>query len=200
MRFALLLLAAASLAQVPERARQDREILYELQPPATHAFRITHDYTESRAGTPYYLNIVRTGSKVKDPESIDLDSGEALKWEVISGAELKRRKMTASENVADNAEIVVTHYARPVPDGGGTSVRLLETYEDAVSYSEKDGELVFDRTLGRPRNLVALPAGWRLTGCTIPATVVMLADGRMLLTFINPRSDEIHVVIKARRR
>lgn len=195
MKLAALLFTVALFAQ--ERAHQDREILYELQPPATHAFRITHDYTESRAGTAYYLNIVRTGSKVKDPESIDLDTGEALKWEVISGAELKRRKMGVA---ADSSEIVVTHYARPVPEGGSTRVRLLETYEDAASYSEKDGELVFDRTLGRPRNLVALPTGWRLTACTIPATVATLADGRVLLTFLNPRSDEIHVVIRARRR
>lgn len=197
MRFAWLLLATVALAQT-ERAHQDREILYELQPPATHAFRIMHDYTESRAGTAYYLNIVRTGSKVKDPESIDLDSGEALKWEVISGVEFKRRKM--SGNVSDNSEIVVTHYARPTAEGGSTRVRLLETYEDASSYYEKDGELVFDRTLGRPRNLVVLPAGWRLTGCTIPATAATLADGRVMLAFVNPRNDEIHVVIRARRR
>ncbi len=196
MRLWVLLFAVALSAQ--ERAHQDREILYELQAPATHAFRITHDYTESRAGTAYYLNIVRTGSKVKDPESIDLDTGEALKWEVISGVELKRRKIPG--NVADNAEIVVTHYAKPIAEGGSTRVRLLETYEDPASYYEKDGELVFDRTLGRPRNLVALPAGWRLTASTIPATVATLADGRLLLTFINPRNDEIHVVIRARKR
>jgi hypothetical protein len=47
---------------------------------------------------------------------------------------------------------------------------------------------------------VALPAGWRLTGCTIPATVTTLADSRVLLTFVNPRNDEIHVVIRARPR
>ena len=76
----------------------------------------------------------------------------------------------------------------------------METYEDAGSYAEKDGELVLDRTFGRPRNLVALPPGWRLTACTIPATVSTLADGRVLLTFVNPRNDEIHVVIKARKR
>ena len=196
----LLASTAALAAQAPERAHQDREILYELQVPATHAFRITHDYTESRPGVAYYLNVVRAGSKVKDPESLDLDSGEALKWEVISGAELKRRKMTGAENAADDAEIVVTHFAHPVPEGGSTRLRMLETYSDAASYYEKDGELVWDRTLGRPRNLLVLPPGWRLTGCTVPATVSTLADGRVLLTFMNPRNDEIHVVVRARPR
>ena len=58
-----------------ERAYQDREILYELQAPETHAFRITHDYTVRKPGEKYYFNVVRTGSHVTDPESIDLDSG-----------------------------------------------------------------------------------------------------------------------------
>ena len=68
-----------------ERAYQDREILYELQSPETHAFRITHDYTVRKVGEKYYFNVVRAGSHVSDPESIDLDSSEKLKWEVISG-------------------------------------------------------------------------------------------------------------------
>ena len=40
-----------------ERAYQDREILYELQAPETHAFRITHDYTVRKAGEKYYFNV-----------------------------------------------------------------------------------------------------------------------------------------------
>src|ERR1041385_5486324 len=34
-----------------ERAHQNREIVYFLQPPETHAFDLYHDYTESKAGT-----------------------------------------------------------------------------------------------------------------------------------------------------
>src|SRR6266581_3342484 len=70
---------------VTERAYQDREILYELQAPESHAFRITHDFTVRKVGEKYYFNVVRTGSHVTNPESIDLDSGEKLKWEIISG-------------------------------------------------------------------------------------------------------------------
>ena len=68
-----------------ERAYQDREILYELQSPGSHAFRITHDYTARKSGEQYYFNVVRAGSHVSDPESIDLDTGENLKCETISG-------------------------------------------------------------------------------------------------------------------
>src|SRR4030095_8168706 len=84
-----LLLSTNSHAQnqnpLTERAYQDREILYELQAPDTHAFRITHDYTVRRVGEKYYFNVVRAGSHVTNPESIDLDTGEKLKWEIVSG-------------------------------------------------------------------------------------------------------------------
>ena len=189
----------AAAQETPERAHQDREILYELQALDTHAFRITHDYTESRAGTSVYLNIVRAGSHVKDPESFDLDTGRPLKWEVLSGKECKVRGIGPA-NLADDAEVVVTHYEHPIAAGTSTRIRLKETYVDAASYYVKDGELVWDRTFGRPRNLLALPAGWRLTESLAPATVATLADGRVLLTFLNPRNDELRVLIRARRR
>jgi hypothetical protein len=47
---------------------------------------------------------------------------------------------------------------------------------------------------------VVLPAGWVLTNSVVPATVTTLSDGRLRLDFINPRSDEIAVLITARRR
>ena len=75
-----------------ERAYQDREILYELQAPESHAFRIAHDYTVRKAGEQYYFNVVRAGSHVSDPESIDLDTGEKLKWEIINGKQAIARK------------------------------------------------------------------------------------------------------------
>src|SRR5467141_3541639 len=97
-----------------ERAYQDREILYELQSPESHAFRITHDYTVRKVGEQYYFNVVRAGSHVSDPESIDLDTGEKLKWEIISGKQATERKLPISEAVKDDAEIVVTHLAHAI--------------------------------------------------------------------------------------
>jgi hypothetical protein len=47
---------------------------------------------------------------------------------------------------------------------------------------------------------VVLPAGWLLTNSSIPATVSTLPDGRVRLDFINPRPDDIAVLITARRR
>ena len=45
--------AAQQDAPLAERAYQDREILYELQEPQSHAFRITHDYTERKEGASH---------------------------------------------------------------------------------------------------------------------------------------------------
>src|SRR5438034_11277884 len=83
--FGVLSTAQNPQPNLSERAYQDREILYELQAPESHAFRITHDYTVRKVGEKYYFNVVRAGSHVTDPDSVDLDTGEKLKWEIING-------------------------------------------------------------------------------------------------------------------
>src|SRR3954464_9791593 len=55
---------SAVAERLDERAHQNREIVYFLQQPETHAFDLYHDYTESKAGTSTYLNIVRTATSV----------------------------------------------------------------------------------------------------------------------------------------
>src|SRR6185369_6969408 len=126
-----------------ERAYQDREILYELQAPETHAFRITHDYTVRNAGEKYYFNVVRAGSHVTNPESIDLDTGESLKWETIDGKTARERKLAVGE-VKDDSEIVVTYLSRPLAEGTTNRIRLKETYADAKSLYLDGDELVWD--------------------------------------------------------
>ncbi len=88
----------------------------------------------------------------------------------------------------------------PVAKGHSIRLRISETYTDEKSYRLEGDELVFDRSFGRPRNAVVLPAGWALTVSTIPATVSQTADGRIRLDFVNPRPDEIAVLLKAKRR
>src|SRR5262245_14723744 len=191
--------AAQQDALLAERAYQDREILYELQEPQSHAFRITHDYTERKDGASHYFNVVRAGSRVSDPESIDLDTGESLKWEVLSGKQLKERKLPLAD-VNDDAEVVVTYLARPVAKGSSTRLRLKETYIDPKSYYLDGEELVWDRTFGRLRNTVVLPAGWRLTALASPGVIQTLPDGRVSVYVVNPRNDDVRVYLRARRR
>ena len=200
--FCLIALTAWAQNQNPltERAYQDREILYELQSPESHAFRITHDYTVRKAGEKYYFNVVRAGSHVTDPESIDLDTGEKLKWEVITGKQATERKLPITEPIKDDSEIVVTYLARALQSGTTNRIRLMETYADPKSYYLDGDELVWDRTFGRLRNTVVLPRGWYLTGLASPATIETLRDGRVSIYIVNPRNDDVRVYLRARRR
>ncbi len=191
--------APAEPDRLVERAHQDREIVYFLQPPETHAFDLYHDYTESRPGVARYLNVVRPGSKASNPSARNLDTSEALAVETVKGDALARTGTAEDEEVAPDAEVVVVHFAA-VPPGGSVRLRIAETYTDAARYRLDGDELVFDRTFGRPRNAVVLPAGWYLTASSIPALVSETGDGRIRLDFVNPRPDEIAVLIKARRR
>ncbi|MES1243470.1 MAG: hypothetical protein ABUT39_17815 [Acidobacteriota bacterium] len=184
--------------RLSERAHQDREIVYFLQQPETHAFDLYHDYTESRPGVDRYLNVVRAGSTASNPSARNLDTGEVLKVETLRGDALPKSAVEEDE-IPPDADVVVAHFA-PVPPGGSVRLRISETYTDPKSYRLEGDELVFDRTLGRPRNAVVLPAGWLLTASSIPAQVSETADGRIRLDFTNPRPDEIAVLIKAQRR
>jgi hypothetical protein len=191
--------AKSSVAsRLGERARQNREIVYFLQQPETHAFDLYHDYTESRPGTSTYLNVVRAGSSVAKPSARNLDTGEDLKWEVLKGDAITRAKLDVP-NVTPETEVVVFHFA-PVKEGESIRLRMFETYTDTARYKLVGDELLWDRSFGRPANAVVLPAGWLLTNSSIPATVSETNDGRIRLDFVNPRPDEIAVLITARRR
>jgi hypothetical protein len=189
--------------RLSERAHQDREIVYFLQQPETHAFLLYHDYTESRPGADTYFNVVRSGSKVSDPSAYVLDTGEKLTTKIMTGAQVAganaTAKMDAGEPVAPAAQVVVIPFSA-VKAGQTARLRISETYTAPASYHLEGAELVFDRSLGRPRNAVVLPEGWYLTASSIPATVTQMADGRIRLDFWNGRPDSVDALIKAKRR
>jgi hypothetical protein len=200
---AVLAAAAAASAQEPgrlaERAHQDREIVYFLREPDTHAFDLYHDYTETREGMDRYINVVRQGSTVANPGARILDTGEELKPEILKGEAITAARLDIGEPVRPDSEIVLIRFP-PVARGASVRLRISETYTDPARYKMEGDELVWDRSFGRPRNAVVLPAGWMLTASAIPATVSVTEDGRIRLDFVNPRPDEIAVLIKARRR
>ena len=185
--------------RLSERAHQDREIVYFLQQPETHAFRLYHDYTESHAGANKYFNVVRSGSKVSDPSAIVLDTGEKLPTKIMTGAELASSNISAGEPVDPDAQVVAIPFS-PVTTGQSIRIRISETYTAPVSYRLDGDELVFDRSMGRPRNAVVLPEGWYVTASSIPATISQMQDGRIRLDFWNGRTDLVDVLIKAKRR
>ena len=182
-----------------ERARQDREIVYFLQQPETHAFDLYHDYTESRPGVDNYLNIVRGGSKVSNPSALILDTGEKLTVETLRGPKITEAKIDIGEPVTETSEVVIIRFPA-VKQGQSARLRISETYTDAGRYGVVGGELVWDRAFGRPANAMVLPQGWYLTNCSIPATVSMEPDGRVRLDFVNQRNDNVEVLVTAKRR
>jgi hypothetical protein len=185
--------------RLSERAHQDREIVYFLQQPETHAFSLYHDYTETRSGVNGYANVVREGSTASHPSASILDTGEELQAREMSGAEMTASKINVGETVAPAAHVVVIPFAALQP-GHTLRLRIAETYTAPASYRLEGDELVFDRSLGRPRNAVVLPSGWYCTASAAPATVRQLPDGRVRLDYWDDRPEAVDVLLKAKRR
>ena len=185
--------------RLAERAHQDRDIVYFLQQPETHAFSLYHDYTESRPGISGYANVVREGSVASHPSASVLDTGEQLKPVEMSGAELAASKINTGETPPPTARVVVIPFAA-VQAGQTLRLRIAETYTAPVSYKLDGDELVFDRSLGRPRNAVVLASGWYVTESAAPATVTQLPDNRIRLEYWDNRPEAVDVLLKAKRR
>ena len=193
-------LASSQADRFSERARQSRDIVYALRQPETHAFDLYHDYTEERAGTDHYVNVVRTGSAAQNPSARNLDTGEALPAHLLKGPEIAAAGISDPElkDVTADTEVVVFPFQR-LGTGQSIRLRMSETYTDPGRYRVVGDEMVFDRSFGRAYNAVVLPAGWTLTNSSAPAAVSQTPDGRTRLDFDNPRDDEVEVLITARR-
>jgi hypothetical protein len=185
-------------ARLTERAHQDRDITYFLQDPSTNSFSLFHDYTESRPGVDKYVNVVRTGSRVSNPSAYILDTGEALKHDTLKGDAITAARIDAG-TVTPDTEVVVVYFPA-VKAGQSVRLRISETYAAPESYRLEGADLVFDRSLGRPRNSVVLPAGWYLTASSIPAVISETADQKIRLDYFNGRNDGLDVLIKGRKR
>jgi hypothetical protein len=185
--------------QFSERAYQNRDIVYFLQPPETHAFRLYHDYTETRQGVDKYLNIVRKGSKASNPSAINLDTGATLKVETLLGNEISKKGIDIGFEPKPDTELVAIWFDA-VKKNHSTRIRIEETYTDANRYLLHNDELIWDRSFGRNRNTVILPENWSLTTNSIPAKISLTDDDKIKLRYINGNPGNINVYIKAIRK
>jgi hypothetical protein len=164
----------------------DEFTLYELLPPDTHQFAITYDVTQDKEGADFFMNPIRPGSVSTKERVIDRATGEELKFEEVTNDK--------------GAKFIKVHLLAPVPKGGQTRIRIIKTYTDAASYYvDKSGQLVFDRPFGIKRDVVVLPKGWELIGSASPAISSTDPDGRIRVSFLNDRDDQLPVKITARR-
>ena len=190
--FILLLLVCTPLLAA------DEFTLYDLLPPESHQFAITYDVTQDREGAELFFNPIRVGSIATKERVLARATGKELPFEVVSGKVAKESGLV-SPKTADDAQFIRVHLPAAVPKGGETRIRILKTYTDAASYYLKDGNLVFDRPLGIKRNVVLLPKSWEVIECTSPGIVSTDTDGRIRISFVNDRDDQLPVKIVARR-
>ena len=176
MRPSLLLFLLAGLA-----FGQHEFTVYELLAPESHKFAITYDVISTEEGARFYINPIRKGSKVSDERVIDLATGKDLKFENVEGQSLK------------------VYFAGPIPKNGEARFRIIKTYEDAASYYGQGDQIVFDRPLGVRRNVIVLPAGYELIASSVPSMVSTQADGRVRLSMLNDRDDQLPVKIVGRK-
>jgi hypothetical protein len=192
MKLPMLLVAALPLLAA------DEITVYDLQAPATHSFDIIYDVSATREGAAYFFNPIRPGSTASKERVVDRASGKPLEFEIVDGKTAKTGGGVGART-ADDAQFLRVKLARPVAKGAEARIRIYKTYTDAPSYFEKDGGFVFDRPLGIKRNVVILPKGYELTGSASPAIVSTEADGRIHLSFLNDRDDQLPVRITGRK-
>jgi hypothetical protein len=188
----LLFLAAIPLCAV------DEITVYDLQAPATHSLDIIYDVSATREGAAYFFNPIRPGSTASKERVIDRASGKPLVFDVVDGKAVKAAG-GGGARTADSDLFLRVKLARPVAKGSEARIRIYKTYTDAPSYYEKDGGFVFDRPLGIKRNVVILPKGYELTGSASPAIVSTEADGRIHVSFLNDRDDQLPVRLTGRK-
>jgi hypothetical protein len=201
MKRLLLILPALLAAQSSfHRAEQDLEIRYWLLDPGGHQFRISHDFTITRAGQKSVHSFVRKGSTVApDSKMFNLDTGEPLPTHTVTGKSVNALGYYPTPTDPESV-VVQGDLAKPVGENESVRIRVEETYTDPVGYTVKNGEIEWTRTLGRPLNYVTLPDGWTLTSVNTPAIVTLDPRGRTMLRFANTRNDQLSVSIRAQKR
>ena len=200
------LAARSAVAQEParlvERAHQDREIVYFLQPPETPRVRPLPRLHRVAAGRGPVPQRRAQGQHRLEPTARILDTGEDARGRrsLKGDGDRRGRARTIGEPVPPDAEVVVIRFPAGAAGrlGAPADPRDLHRSRRAIGWRATSSSST--ARFGRPRNAVVLPAGWYLTASSIPARPRETADGRIRLDFVNPRPDEIAVLIKARRR
>lgn len=172
--------------------------IYDLQPPSTHSFDILYDVSSNREGAQYFFNPIRQGSVSTKESVVDLYTGKQLQFEEVDAAAARASGLVRGK-IADDQKYIRVKFLKPVPKNGEIRIRIIKTYTDPPSYYEKDNSLIFDRPLGIKRNVVILPKGYELVGSASPGIVSTDMDGRVRVSFLNDRDDQLPVKIIGRK-
>ena len=198
MVFSITMRWITLLTLLPAAWAAEAYTIYDLQPPATHSFDILYDVSSSREGAAYFFNPIRQGSVSTKESVIDLYTGKPLQFEEVDAA-VARASGLVRGKIADDQKYIRVRFIKPVPKNGETRIRIIKTYTDPPSYFEKDNTLIFDRPLGIKRNVVILPKGYELVGSASPGIVSTDPDGRVRVSFLNDRDDQLPVKLVGRK-
>ena len=193
---ALLLGLLATAPLGAQSAGDDEYTRYELLAPESASFRILYDVTASTPGARFFFNPIRKGSVARDESVLDLASGQALDFEVVSGAAAREAGQTDAD---PDTQYIRVRLPRPVPAVGEVRIRIDKTYEDAASYIAGGDSVVFTRSLSIKRNAVVLPTGYELVSVNYPSQVRTEADGRIAVSFVNIGPAAVPYVVVGRR-
>jgi hypothetical protein len=186
----------AAQASAPRQTEADTYTRYELLAPETAQFRIVYEVSATTAGATAYYNPIRKGSQATNEAVFDRLTGEALRFEVVTGAQARQEGLAEAD---PDTSYIKVRLARPVPKDGEARLLIDKTYKDPQSYFREGDQIVFSRPLGVKRNSVLLPPDHELVGCNVPAQVRSEDDGRLLVSFMNPLPVPAPVLIRARR-
>ena len=171
---------------------------YELLAPDSHQFAIRYDVSATEPGSKLYFNIIRPGSEATDEKVIERATGKEIPFEMSNGKEAKAAGQAEPET-EDSTPFIKATLPGPVPKDGEFRLRIFKTYKDAKSYYIEEDRIIFERSLGIKRNTVILPKGYELVASSVPVMVSTEADGRIKVSLINDRDDEIAVRIVGRK-
>src|SRR5580693_4055146 len=188
--------AASPASSTPQQTESDEYTRYELLAPETASFKIFYEVTATTPGAKYFYNPIRKGSAASDEAVFDSMTGDPVPFEVVSGAEARRDPLMSDADADTN--FIRISLARPVPANGQGRLLILKTYKDAKSYYRDGDAIIFNRPLGIKRNKIVLPAGYELVGCNVPSQVLPEPDGRIAVSFLNPGSGEVPLILRAK--
>src|SRR5216683_4174742 len=174
---------ATAVAAVPVQTQTDEYTRYELLSPESASFAIRYEVTATAVGAEYYFNPIRKGSVASGESVVDVMTGQPLRFAVVSGEEAVKDPLM--KGASSSVDYVKVHLARAVPTEGQARMLILKTYKDAKSYYREGDAIVFNRSLGIPRNSVVLPSGYELVACNIPSQILAEPDGRIAVSFLN---------------
>src|SRR5664279_2156251 len=191
--------AAVVFAQAPTPALQteaDEYTRYELLAPDSASFTIHYEVTATTPRAKYYFNPIRKGSVASGESVVDVMTGQPLHFEIVSGTEAVKDPLLKGQDT--DVDYIKVQLARPVPLEGQARLLILKTYKDVKSYYREGDTIVFNRSLGVPRNSVVLPAGYELVECNVPSQVLTQQDGRIAISFMNDTGAAAPLVVRAK--